>query len=136
MSYEFSRPSRVYEISDELEDALREYIDSGIRPGDFLTAVICNDLVQAVAKADDTNMANLPAFASYLYNEAPRQCWGSDEAMKRWISDKEDERAEEAERQKEIAKRERHQAAKESAGDDAYDRWKDDQMERDRGGDQ
>ncbi|MDP3703891.1 MAG: hypothetical protein Q8R78_05845 [Candidatus Omnitrophota bacterium] len=75
MSYEF----RQFRISDHMMDAIRRYIDEGLRPGDFLTAVIDNDLKEAVSRADDENLANLPAFICYFYNEAPAGCWGSRE---------------------------------------------------------
>ena len=38
--YEF----RGMYISDHMMEGIMRYIDHGINPGDFLTAVICNDL--------------------------------------------------------------------------------------------
>ena len=75
-----------YFIPDYMMGGLTRYINEGIRPGHFLTAVICNDLSVAVGKADDINIDNLPAFAAYLYNEAPSPCWGSKEKMEAWIA--------------------------------------------------
>jgi len=54
--------------------------------GDFLTAVLHNNLTEAVARADDENIKNLPAFVGYLYNEAPSLCWGSKERVAEWLN--------------------------------------------------
>jgi hypothetical protein len=39
--------------------------------GHFLTAVLSNDFVKAVNRADLTNRASLPIYARFLYNEFP-----------------------------------------------------------------
>lgn len=46
-------------IPDYMVGAARRYIMNGIPPGSFLTSVICNDLREAVANADDENAARL-----------------------------------------------------------------------------
>lgn len=80
MSYEF----RQFHIPDRMMDG-RIYIENGIEPGGFLTAIICNDLSGAVGQADEENLANLPAFVSYFYNEAPSPCWAA-EKMEAWMA--------------------------------------------------
>jgi len=64
---------------------IRRYIDDRISPGGFLKAVISNDLKNAVGRADDENIQNLPAYVSYFYNEAPSLCWGSVKKMDEWL---------------------------------------------------
>ena len=64
---------------------IRRYIDDRIKPGRFLTAVICNNLSDAVGQADDENMDNLPAYVAYFHNEAPAPCWGSKKKMEEWL---------------------------------------------------
>lgn len=71
-------------IPDRMAIKIDEYIETGAAVGGFLTAVICNNLQDAVAKADPENLANLRAFTSYFYNEAPSPCWGSPEKMDAW----------------------------------------------------
>ena len=73
MSYTF----RNFYIPDRMMGGLKRYIEDGTEPGGFLTAVLENDLERAVSNADEENMANLPAYVAYLYNEAPMGCWGS-----------------------------------------------------------
>ena len=65
---------------------IKRYIEHGIKPGDFLTAVISNDLREACGRADEENLANLPAFVGYFYNEAPSMCCGSPEEMNGWLA--------------------------------------------------
>jgi len=77
---------RHYHIRDNMMGAIYRYIRHGIPPGSFLTAVIENNLSEAVGRADDENLENLPAFPAYFYNEAPSPCWGSPEKRRAWIA--------------------------------------------------
>ena len=88
MGYRF----RQFEIPDYMMEGLQAYCRDGLRPGHFLQAVICNDLTEAIGRADDDNISNLAAYVSYLYNEADSRCWGSEEKMEAWIAAKVDER--------------------------------------------
>lgn len=72
-------------IPEHMLDRLRAYIETGCPVGDFLTAVLCNDLREACSRADDHNVRNLAAYVVYLYNEAPSPCWGSPEKHAAWI---------------------------------------------------
>jgi len=72
--------------------ALQRYAASGLPVGDFLRAVICNDLKEACGRADDTNQPILPAYVAWLYNEAPMACWGSEQRHLQWLKDKAHER--------------------------------------------
>ena len=80
----------VYQFRDffiplRMMGAIERYVTKGIPPCDFLTAVICNDLAESVARADEENIANLPAYVAYFYNEVTGSCWGSRERMKAWV---------------------------------------------------
>ncbi len=79
-----------FHISDHMLAGIRGYIEHGHRVGGFLSAVIDNDLCQAVGRADDDNIANLPAFVDYFYNYANSECWGSREKRLAWIKHFED----------------------------------------------
>lgn len=57
---------RHYTIRENMMESLTRYITCGCPVGDFLTAVLANDLAEAVGRADDENMANLPAYVAYL----------------------------------------------------------------------
>jgi len=90
--YEF----RGFYIPERMMPSLRRYIDEKKKPGNFLTAVIRNDLREACGLADDENMRNLPAYVAYFYNEAPSICWGSQAIMDAWLTVGEEERNEKA----------------------------------------
>ena len=82
MTYTF----RQFNISARMLGGIHRYIEQGIPPGSFLTAIIENDLKAAVERADDENMANLPAFVAYFYNQTPAGCWGSPENRRAWLA--------------------------------------------------
>lgn len=65
-------------------EGMERYIEQGITPGDFLLAVLSNDLMGAFGKADPINMVNVQNIALWLYNTAPRSCFGSSENVARW----------------------------------------------------
>ena len=72
-------------LPPHLQGGVRRYIEKGIPPGDFLTAVITNDLFLAIGHADDTSLAALRDIVRFFYNEVPSKCWGTPEKMKTWI---------------------------------------------------
>lgn len=76
---EFYIPQRMFR-------GLRLYIEKRVPIGDFLRAVLSNDLTGAVLCADDVNIRNLPAYVYYLYNEAPAGCWGSVAKVEKWLN--------------------------------------------------
>jgi hypothetical protein len=74
-------------IPERMAGSLRLWIERGIAPGSFLMAVLENNLSEAVGRADDENLANLPAYVGYLYNEAPAPCWGSPAKCEAWAKE-------------------------------------------------
>jgi hypothetical protein len=76
---------RGFHIPEHMLYALQQYVATHRPVGHFLTAIICNDLKEAVARADDENLTNLPAYVGYLYNECPSACWGSKKKMDDWL---------------------------------------------------
>ena len=73
-----------YEVSDEILAALDRYVDAGIMPGDFLTAMLENDLKKTYQRVDGNNLKAIPEILSYIYNELPAACWGSPEKVTQW----------------------------------------------------
>lgn len=80
----FEEPTYA-KIPERMREALLRYVLSGIRPGDFLTAVICNNLRAAVMGADDENIHLLREYLWWLYNIAPSACHGSPEKFENWV---------------------------------------------------
>lgn len=72
-------------IPSHMHGGLYRYLVSGIEPGDFLMAVLENNLREAVGRADHINQPKLPDYIRYLYNYAPSKCWGSPEKVAAWV---------------------------------------------------
>lgn len=71
-------------VNPALRDELVHYIDFGIVPGPFLTAVISNNLRNAIAYADEYNRFALAGLVRFLVDHAPRSAWGTPEAVAHW----------------------------------------------------
>lgn len=76
---------REWRVRADMVAALEKYINYGYPLGDFLQAVVSNDLKEACNRADEDNLRNLPAFIGYLYNVAPMACSGSRRHYKDWL---------------------------------------------------
>lgn len=72
-------------VPEHTRGSIARYIVDHVEPGDFLEAVMCNDLRESIARADDMNRANLNAIVFFMYNEAPASCWGSKAAYNDWV---------------------------------------------------
>jgi len=57
-------------IAASIESIHRWYYED-LDPGEFITAVVNNQLVEAFAIADSTNMKFMYMYPMYLYNEMP-----------------------------------------------------------------
>jgi hypothetical protein len=71
-------------------DSIRRYVDHGIPTGGFLRAVLANDLMQAVGRADESSLANLAEIARYIYNDIPANAHGSYEKVDEYSAAKRD----------------------------------------------
>ena len=73
-------------IPEHCRDGMRQWIEQGEQPGDFLSAVLCNNLSRAVGRADGVNRAALHNYVKFLYNDIPSAAWGSWEACRAWAA--------------------------------------------------
>lgn len=83
-SYTPGRPADWSLIPDYMIGGLRRYIENGIAPGSFLTAVLSNDLRRSFDCADDENGRRIGDYVRFLYSYAPSQCWGSPDKFEAW----------------------------------------------------
>ena len=67
-----------------LHGGLVRWIVKGTPPGNFLLAVLSNDLRESCSRADDFNRARLFDIVRFLYNHSPTGCWGSQANVERW----------------------------------------------------
>jgi hypothetical protein len=75
----------VKRLPEHMRDSVLNYVRHGIPPGHFLTAVLSNDLFEAVDRADDINIRVLADYVRVFYNDCPSACWGSPNNVKAWI---------------------------------------------------
>lgn len=71
-------------IPPQMIGGIRRYVEHGTPPGHFLSAVFCNDLVEAFMCADDWNTKVMKNYVAFIYNYCPTQCWGSKTAFDAW----------------------------------------------------
>lgn len=76
----------MFALSDDNIESLRRYIEDRIEPGNFIMAVLHNDLKEAAGRADMYNRRKLFEYVEYLYNHAPSVCWGSSAKVDAWLS--------------------------------------------------
>ena len=73
-----------------MRPGIERWVHLGIPPGDFMQAIICNDLRMAVHYADDTNRELLLEWVVWFHNNVPAPCWGSIENAKAWQEHRQD----------------------------------------------
>ena len=87
---------RIFELDDfpatlaaSLPPKIREAIDRfvwyGVPTGGFVQAVLSNDLMGAVGRADADSLSAIGLICQYVYNAVPSVCHGSREAVKSHI---------------------------------------------------
>ncbi len=72
-------------LPEHMQQGMKRYVEEHIPPGSFLRAVLENDLVGALFRADKTNAARMLDYAYFLLHAAPPDCWGSEEAVVDWL---------------------------------------------------
>ena len=71
-------------IPERMRGGIMRFYEHGLPPGDFLTAVIDNDLKEAIGRADGTNKYLLWNYINWFYNHAPSGSWGFPGAVEKW----------------------------------------------------
>lgn len=76
--------ARARGIPEHMVSGLAYYVVNGRPTGDFLRAVISNDLFEAMGRADFSNIEILNEYVLFFVNDTPVGCWGLSTAYKRW----------------------------------------------------
>lgn len=71
-------------LPENLQEGAQRWIEQGIQPGSFLSAVIANNLRETIGRVDMTNGTRLLEIVSWFYNWAPGPCWGSVDRAQAW----------------------------------------------------
>ena len=72
-------------VRPDVIESIMSYVHDRVPPGDFLEAVLENDLKESFERADDDNIRSMFEIVQFVYNEIPARCWGSPEKVKRWL---------------------------------------------------
>ncbi|OFZ82696.1 MAG: hypothetical protein A2603_02680 [Bdellovibrionales bacterium RIFOXYD1_FULL_55_31] len=75
-------------VPEHLQNGLRGYFVHGHIPGDFLTSVLENDLLEAVTRADEDSFSGLRGLVIFLWNYTPSSAWGSRENVGQWVEER------------------------------------------------
>jgi hypothetical protein len=65
-------------------ETLQAWIENARPMGGFCEAVVSNNLKEAFARADEDNIRAMFHIVSWMYNEAPTLCWGSEQSLTEW----------------------------------------------------
>ena len=77
-----------------LQPGIHRFIDQGIRPGHFLSAILENDLALACRLAHPDVRSRIWDIVAYIDQEAPAGAWGNAQRVERWIQEKRKHRLE------------------------------------------
>lgn len=66
-------------------DTINNYVKKGWPPGGFVTAVLANDLMEALGRADLENRQAIFEICEYVYNDIPGACHGSPDIVQAWV---------------------------------------------------
>ena len=72
-------------VPEALREGLIAYILTGRPTGDFLRAILENNLSEACGRADEENRTRLYDVVFFLYNYAPFDCWQTPEHVDAWM---------------------------------------------------
>lgn len=72
-------------LPEHMQGQMRRYMEEGINPGNFLQAILANDLAAASYYADDINKHEFFCYGVFLMNEAPVGSWGNIETTLAWM---------------------------------------------------
>jgi hypothetical protein len=71
---------------EKFRDGLERYLQHRLAPGHFLTAVLENNLQEAVGRGDAESLWLLRPLVLFLYNDCPGNSWGSKERVTEWLN--------------------------------------------------
>ncbi len=75
-------------MKPQTKAGIDRHVSHGVPTGSFLQAVLENNLMEAIGRADDDNRQDLYEICDYIYNEIPSTCHGSPQKVKDWQAQK------------------------------------------------
>jgi len=71
-------------IPEVVLDGLYRFVEHGTPSGHFLTAVLVNDLFEAICRGDKESLVALPELVTFIHCEVPSICYKTRERVDRW----------------------------------------------------
>jgi hypothetical protein len=71
-------------IPRHMHEGIIRYMENGIHPGDFMTAILADDLHGAIRLADHINMQWLKDWLHFMEDHLPADARGSYEHVRLW----------------------------------------------------
>ena len=72
-------------VPKHLQRDILAYVILGKQPSGFREAVLRNNLMDAVDRANEEEMAALKSVAEFIFNYVPSGCWGSKKKIDSWF---------------------------------------------------
>ena len=79
-------PDKYGAIPERMMASLRAYVMEGRPVGNFLSALLSNNLMETFAYADDENIAAIKDYVKLVYNFLPGNSHGSADRVRNWIA--------------------------------------------------
>lgn len=76
-------------LPEHMHGAMNRYVFDRIEAGGFLNSVLCNNLKEAVLRADHINRAAMADIVSFCMEALPAVSWGSPEKVNKWLNNEE-----------------------------------------------
>lgn len=78
-------------MRENIKSAIDLYSTNGVPTGGFLRAVLANDLMEAMGRADEENRLDIFEICQYVYNDIPANSHGSYKKVDDWMERKQEE---------------------------------------------
>lgn len=72
-------------MKEKTLEGIKNYVERGIPPGEFLYSVLTNNLKESIKTADEENLRDIVEIVEYCYQKIPSICWGSVERVRTWM---------------------------------------------------
>jgi hypothetical protein len=73
-------------LPPHMHDSIMNYVLHRLEPGDFMYAVLTNNLKEAVVHADHINKDSLVGWVEFCMWYLPSICWGSPQRVNAWLN--------------------------------------------------
>lgn len=73
-----------FTVPEHTAYSLARYVVLAATPGSFVKAVLCNDLHEAINRADDINRFALADIVAAVWNVLPGDCHGDEKTVSRY----------------------------------------------------